>query len=154
MGSLSAGSRDELHYRECLGESSGQPCAEPVLIGNPLALCGRHTRQVYEYASSIIDSTWRERLRDVTGIPDEAVVKARKTWVYIIKRDGRIKIGYTRNLTQRWTALRPDLILHVEPGGIERERELHALFTADWITGEWFNDSPAIRDYIAAQRAA
>lgn len=81
--------------------------------------------------------------------------------VYFIERDGFIKIGRTTRLKARlraisqggnmprWMEPGPVNLLATIPGGWKRELELHARFGDARVDGEWFQDCPAIRDFIA-----
>jgi hypothetical protein len=42
------------------------------------------------------------------------------------------------------------VLLATEPGGFERERELHAQFAHLRHTGEWFTEAPELAEYIDA----
>lgn len=76
--------------------------------------------------------------------------------VYFVCAEGgdRIKIGKTRDLTRRLLSLRahsptPLVVLATEPGGLQREAELHAKFAPMRLHGEWFRAEPELLDYIA-----
>jgi len=70
------------------------------------------------------------------------------SWVYFAARDGLIKIGQSHDVTKRMKGLGARL-LTFEPGGVERERELHLRFFDHRVRGEWFRDAPEIRAYIS-----
>lgn len=68
-------------------------------------------------------------------------------------KDGAlIKIGYTRNLASRMRDL-DAVVLATEPGGREREAELHAAFRHLRHHGEWFTPDTELLAYRAVQRA-
>lgn len=74
--------------------------------------------------------------------------------VYFIECAGRIKIGYSRDVTHRIrelsTAAAHDLILlHTIPGNVEFERAIHRRLKTHRVRGEWFHDSPDLRAEIA-----
>ena len=72
-------------------------------------------------------------------------------------REQRVKIGYSTNLVERLKALanqtlsqsRP-LLLAVEPGGMEREQELHREFKDQRLYGEWFRYGSDLTLYVRA----
>ncbi len=77
--------------------------------------------------------------------------------VYILSAlaTGHIKIGVSADVDRRVTGLQTSVpggvkLLHTEPGGPVRERELHAQFQADRVNGEWFKHSDAIKCYLAS----
>lgn len=66
---------------------------------------------------------------------------------------GRIKIGHSTDpwarLSQVQCASPSEIVmLATEPGGVEREAELHQQFEAAWARGEWFEPSAAILNHI------
>lgn len=82
-----------------------------------------------------------------------ATWKADPTWVYFMRHDQIIKIGYSKNPRKRAAALASAEILATEPGGVERESQLHAMFRAHRLHGEWFKPAPELLDYIDELRA-
>lgn len=79
--------------------------------------------------------------------------KADPSWVYFMRHDQIIKIGYSKNPRKRAAALASAEILATEPGGVERESELHSRFRAHRLHGEWFTPAPELLDYIDELRA-
>jgi len=79
-----------------------------------------------------------------------------KSFVYFLRfGNSKVKIGTCLNVKSRMQSLRSGIpgkarVYYVTPGGYALERELHKLFAADRITGEWFMYSKAIHDWIAA----
>lgn len=71
--------------------------------------------------------------------------------VYYMRINGRIKIGYTTNLTQRSRNYPPGTeLLAVEPGTREIEARRHNQFSRSLAQGrEWFAESDAIRAHVA-----
>lgn len=77
--------------------------------------------------------------------------------VYFIEAAGLIKIGSTSNMASRFRGIRgsspvPVNLIGVIPGGNPLEGILHARFSEHRRHGEWFDDCPAIRDYIKAMQ--
>lgn len=72
--------------------------------------------------------------------------------VYYIKFGNRIKIGFTRDLAKRLTAIPNDEVLAAEPGTFELEAQRHAEFKNYQIKGEWFSLSNELLLRIAGIR--
>ncbi|MCK8477215.1 GIY-YIG nuclease family protein [Microbacterium aurugineum] len=72
-------------------------------------------------------------------------------WVYYMRINGRIKIGYTTNLRQRSRSYPPGTeLLAVEPGTPELEKRRHDQFSRSLAQGrEWFAESEALTVHIA-----
>lgn len=68
--------------------------------------------------------------------------------VYYIRRAGLIKIGTTVSPAKRFSALLPDEILAVEPGGYPEERARHRQFRHLQGTGEHFAPAPELLEHI------
>ncbi|MEO3860899.1 GIY-YIG nuclease family protein [Acrocarpospora sp. B8E8] len=73
--------------------------------------------------------------------------------VYYVQFSDRVKIGTTRNLTQRLLDVPHDRLLAIEPGGFTLERSRHAQFAALWVVGEWFRIEEPLTSHIADVRA-
>lgn len=67
--------------------------------------------------------------------------------VYFAEREGLIKIGYSRSVPSRMSALGAKLIGAV-PGDKTIESELHARFAHLRMNGEWFKPDEALLSYI------
>lgn len=64
---------------------------------------------------------------------------------------GPIKIGYTENVWKRLNTLRSSnaqylILLGVMEGDRQMERRIHGWFKK--VNGEWFQDSPQLREFI------
>lgn len=72
-------------------------------------------------------------------------------WVYYIRINGRIKIGYTANLRQRSRHYPPGSeLLAAEPGTRDLERRRHQQFSRDLAQGrEWFAESDRLAAHIS-----
>lgn len=72
-------------------------------------------------------------------------------WIYYMRINGRIKIGFTTNLRQRSRNYPPGTeLLAVEPGTRETEKRRHAQFSRLLAQGrEWFAESEALTAHIA-----
>lgn len=152
MPTLSHGNR-EWQALSCVAESGLTPCRRPVVPDSPGPLCGHHLMRAYEFAQGIVNANWREDWREILGVTLPEPEPPAPSWVYFLRRGDRIKIGFTTDPATRFTVLRADEVLHVEPGDTGHERALHAMFAQHWITGEWFRPAPALLDYIASRAA-
>lgn len=76
--------------------------------------------------------------------------------VYFIKNGGLIKIGTSVSLEERvrHMALNKAAILATEPGGRDREQELHRRFARYRDHGEWFRPGRELLAYIGSVRQA
>ena len=79
-------------------------------------------------------------------------------YVYFIKYGNRVKIGTCRNVKVRLQSLQAGApgryrVYYVTPGGRPLESELHDLFAANRVSGEWFRYSAAVKDWIKADEA-
>lgn len=72
-------------------------------------------------------------------------------WVYYMRINNRIKIGFTTNLRQRSRNYPPGTeLLAVEPGSRELEARRHDQFSRSLAQGrEWFAESEALTRHIA-----
>lgn len=73
-------------------------------------------------------------------------------WVYYMRINSRIKIGYTTNLRQRSRNYPPGTeLLAVEPGDRHLESRRHAQFSRSLAQGrEWFAESEDLAQHISA----
>lgn len=108
--------------------------------------------------------TLAELLSDVEfEAAEREYVRARAAQtVYFIRCQQYVKIGISQNPAVRLQQIRkgggshfPRLmdvetseIVTTEPGGLTREKELHARFSHLRHTGEWFTEAPELTDYI------
>lgn len=77
----------------------------------------------------------------------------RECWVYYIRIGRLIKIGMTTNLVSRFTSIRPNEVLFIEPGGAELESEMHRRFASMRAGGEFFHPGPELQAHIKNMRA-
>lgn len=73
-------------------------------------------------------------------------------WIYYLRNDGIIKIGYTADIFRRTQSYPPNAqLLAVEPGTKKLERARHSLFHAHLAWGrEWFHEAPELTAWIAS----
>lgn len=133
----------------------------------------RHGRQVCYVVSG---TPPRRRIRIREELDSPGFMQAYKAAVTALKNDGggdfgrvegssvyfimygnaqgaKVKIGTCKNVKNRLAGLRTGVpgkarIYYVTPGGTGLERELHRKFAEDRVSGEWFQYSQAIRDWI------
>jgi hypothetical protein len=72
----------------------------------------------------------------------------RECWVYYIRVGHLIKIGLTTNLASRFSSLRPNEVLAIEPGGSELETAMHKQFASLRAGGEYFHPGPDLQQHI------
>ena len=77
------------------------------------------------------------------------------SFVYFLLFGNKVKIGTCANVKGRLQSLRTGIpgkyrVYYVTPGGRALESELHNLFAADRVSGEWFRYSTAIKNWIKA----
>jgi predicted GIY-YIG superfamily endonuclease len=101
---------------------------------------------------------------EINTLLDENDRKRRAQTVYFIRCQQYIKIGISKDPAARLRQIRrgggshfPRLLdvetaelIATEPGGLDRERELHQHFSHHRHTGEWFTEAPELTQYIDA----
>ncbi|GAA3121876.1 hypothetical protein [Streptomyces echinatus] len=81
------------------------------------------------------------------------VLAVRDAWkVYYVRCGHLIKIGYTADLAQRFTTIRPNEVLALEPGGQETETKRHRQFAELRASGEYFHPGPTLQSHIVGLR--
>jgi hypothetical protein len=101
----------------------------------------------------------RQRLTEANAVKKTADKIQGKSdaggFVYYIRINGRIKIGYAKDVRARTRHYPPGSeLLAVEPGTPQNERERHQDFNRFLVEGrEWFTESPAITEHIRNVRA-
>lgn len=75
-------------------------------------------------------------------------------YVYYIRINEHIKIGYAKDVTKRMRHYPPgSVLLAVEPGTMRDEKDRHAQFKPYLVRGnEWFESAPFVERHIAAIR--
>jgi hypothetical protein len=73
-------------------------------------------------------------------------------FVYYIRINGQIKIGYAADITARMRHYPPgSQLLAAEPGTMRTELERHQKFRNDLVKGrEWFTETPRISSHISS----
>lgn len=119
--------------------------------GRRTRLDGRPGDDAFRRSYDIIDAAH--------GKPDVPLAHGgTQSFVYFIRYGNkRIKIGTCVNVRSRLQQLKTGvpgvaIVHYVTPGGRILETELHRMFTDDRISGEWFQFSAPIRDWIRADQ--
>lgn len=113
-------------------------------------------------AVSHIEARERDASQDIADMMAEADQRRSVQTVYFIRCEEYVKIGISKNVTARLHQIRkgggslfPRLLdvetselIATEPGGLNRERELHQRFAHLRHTGEWFTEAPELTEYI------
>jgi len=92
-------------------------------------------------------------LRRAVVAMETAMAKRNGSYVYFARAGSRVKIGWSRQVASRVAQLQtgnaaPIELLGVMPGARSTERELHERFAATRVSGEWFEATPELLDYI------
>lgn len=103
---------------------------------------GRHSWREAQEAAPARDEKLRARVLEVN--------EGRK--VYYVRCGHLIKIGTTADLGQRFTTVRPNEVLALEPGGQETETRRHRQFATLRASGEYFHPGAALQSHIAELR--
>jgi hypothetical protein len=129
----------------------GTDCTAPVMDGAPVNICAEHMMQAYLHVRDLIVTRDGElgadgRVYDAWHQPDTC-------FVYYVRQGDKIKIGYTWNLWARMNKI-PGMLLAIEPGDRETERQRHQQFAAVRVgrNAEWFTGSPDLMAHIRALR--
>ena len=109
---------------------------------------------------------WTDRNAELT--PQQRAVVDRVRWsnlfpkslpteVYFLQCGEFVKIGIASRVQDRVRIIHSCSphkmeLLHVEPGGLKRERELHAEFAAYRHRDEWFIIAGRLAEYLASVR--
>lgn len=91
---------------------------------------------------------WREEEQERAA--DRLRSKRKPGFVYYIRIDGLIKIGYTVDIRERTRAYPPTSeLLAAHPGTTELEQQMHRQFAAFRERGrEWFRPAPEVMEHI------
>ncbi len=97
-----------------------------------------------------LDPVFRAAKGGIHDLPE-----LQRGFVYFVECQGRVKIGFARDVGRRIAALQKACPFELKlmatfPGSIPDEWTLHERFAASRIHGEWFNLSSAIKDFIAS----
>ena len=133
---------------------ANEHCQHPPIPDAPVAICGKHLRELYEFASDMVTERWdsavREYVSDLHGTfkPPRAVRQPLTGWVYFIRFGDRIKVGFTTNPDRRLKDLPHEEVLGVMEGSRQDEAGWHALLADYRTVGEWFRAEPEVIEHI------
>lgn len=108
--------------------------------------------------SEILDVMRRQRAKEREDARQAAADRLRGKrqpgFVYYIRMNDLIKIGYAADITKRMRAYPPNAeLLAAHPGTMELEHEMHNNFRSHLRRGrEWFAEHPALMEHIASVR--
>jgi hypothetical protein len=133
------------------GKCPGEPIPDA-----PVQLCGKHLREVYEFAQDLIAERWDDSVRGYVAElhnrfrpPRQVIRRLRPGFLYFIRLGDRIKVGYTENVDRRLTGLPHEELLGVIPGTLEDEKAWHALLADYRAAGrEWYRAAPEVLTQI------
>lgn len=127
-------------------------------------MCLRHQIEIMESLENVVQmpelsealrlrkrKQWDiKRARAVATAPLKSADPTADGVVYYMRINGRIKVGFTTDLTKRSRAYPPDTeLLAVEPGGKSLERRRHEQFSRYLDRGrEWFVEGPGLVEHI------
>lgn len=102
-----------------------------------------------------IETTAAREQREAEHRAKVAEFNRAQGWIYYLRLDGMIKIGWTSNLPQRLQSYPPHYeLIFDHPGTRADERDLHRSFRPSLASGrEWYHPTPEILTHIQNQRA-
>lgn len=101
-------------------------------------------------STAIFNEQFLKRERQIREVEQLHATRGSKPgWIYYVLTDGKIKIGYSTNITRRLRAYPPGSeVLAVHPGTPDLEKQIHRDFDAHRVAGrEWFRPDPEILDH-------
>jgi hypothetical protein len=137
-------------------EVASRECAAPHCQAKPLPML--RIPLCRDCASDVTHQYWAERDAILNPSPGQGAEEAARAaagdlsprgHVYFIRFSDRIKIGFTADLRTRLAALPWDEVLRTVPGTMADEKRCHAAFAHLRVVGEWFTDTPELREFIA-----
>jgi hypothetical protein len=141
-------------------------CATHQAAFEDVVLGGLLQRDIVDarYRRSYLFSALEEARRNQPAVHPAPVYRdmRHEATVYFLRCEGFIKIGYSAAPHMRLRQIQSmdgtkypvgincasATLIQTEPGGLARERELHAKFKHLRHTGEWFTETPELSQYI------
>lgn len=160
---------------------AGQVCGLPAThMAGDVEVCFLHYERLKVWAASLSPRTTeeaiteataiyrehgeleRQRAADAANLERDRVIDQAKTEAicgivyYLLRDDGLIKIGTSRNYSNRIGNLKrehgPLKLMTAELGGYARENKMHRRFRALCVRGEWFHPELPLLKHIAGLR--
>lgn len=134
-------------------------CQTVAVIGTAVRLCASHREALLDdLALYLARRTYASRVgkspaeHDAFATDPSAPSGATRTaFVYFMRRERLIKIGYSTDPVARATGLNAELLAAV-PGDWALEKQMHSQFAHLRRTGEWFEPGEDLIGYINALR--
>lgn len=135
-------------------------CQTVAVIGFNVRLCVSHRDAVLnELATYLARRTFAAHMGKSPTSADEwaadptvnATAAPKQAFVYFLRRERLIKIGYSIDPVIRASGLNAELLAAV-PGDWALEKKMHAQFAHLRSTGEWFEPGEDLVGYINALR--
>lgn len=139
-------------WEDCEKSRAGTPYGD-------VPLCTAHVYETWRLARDLAERTGNKKSTRVvtdyrTGATAEVEVPVAKTgWIYYLRVDGHIKVGYASNLKNRLKSYPPTSeFLYAHRGTKATEKSSHSMLYLWLAQGrEWFEDRPEVLEYVAAQ---
>jgi len=128
-------------------------CGNPADLDAPVALCRHHLRLAFAYVLGQVETRSADAIDTIPQLP-RPPRDVTHGWVYFVQRGALIKIGWSSYPKRRFKELRPDRVLHCEPGSMADEQRTHAAFAHLREQGEWFRPEPDLLAFIDDLRRA
>jgi T5orf172 domain len=146
---------DTRHIKRCVWPH----CGEPLDIARVGPLCVYHALLAHEAILQSEDVAVTDALdvqmqrRKAERERQQALARERGRqpgWIYYLRTDGRLKIGYSGNVRRRMRQYPPDsVLLAVHPGTPDLETEMHRRFAGSRAAGrEWFRETADLAEHI------
>lgn len=129
-------------------------CDQPADPDAPVSLCTQHLRLAFAYVLGQVETRAADAVDTIPPLPTVPRVDTTNGWVYFVEIGPLIKIGWSSYPEQRFKALRPDRVLHLERGSMTDERNLHRMFARLREHGEYFRPHPDLYAFIEQRKAA
>lgn len=144
-------------------DDGGKDCRAPRAEDSPLPICLKHARSVYLFFADYLADI-RERTAEQEAdfgkagqleVPFRGLAVQPST-VYYVRIGNLIKIGTTKDMNTRMTALQPDEVLAIEEGDrdIELARHRQFMYSKAPKGSEYFYPTAELMEHIAKVREA
>jgi hypothetical protein len=136
------------YYAVKHGRGYWQPTKRMKDLGLMRVACGPDGPAAWAIAERQ-NATWRSIWRGEQKPKRMNKDGLREGYVYFLRSNGRVKIGYSKNPFQRSSELRTGMSAQIDsfvavPGSLKDEGKLHQRLMAYRTQGEWFVDSDVV----------